>query len=1404
MLLGAAVLGVALLLALAVWAALYTAAGTRWMTQGLNQWVQGLHIEQPQGAWLGDTFKTQQLVWQQAPANDGGKPRSIRLQGLTWKHAALVWDTQASWKIRLVMPSAVIDSMAIDWPSQGTSAQPTQVPDLRLPVGLQVAALHVGRLSSPQLGADPILNLHVSAQSDSQSGVSGIQPASTMHRWRLHNLQWQSWQLKADMVLRASDQPASVNASLHASSSADQLSITLAGPLQRLTLAGQVRVQPGGERPDAVQPLKVQATLTPLAPWPVETARVDAEQLNLQRLNAHWPDTRFTGQARINPVKSAGTAAAWPEKIRLTLEASNAQAGAWDKGQLPIKQLQTEVVLAMPSRTQPEGWADMWQAGEGKATAELAGQGAKLEVQGHWDLDQRQNTALKAELTQVDTRALYATAPNLKLNGPVSVQGKVHAQHAQWQVSGELVGTDQGKALLPQPVKAKWIAAWQPGLLKVDKLTLDAAGASAQGQGQWQLQTDARWTSSGQLKLESFDPAVWVPWPRPSGDAVQATRLQGQAEWQLSASETNQTTLAHLQGQVKGQLDTSTLLGVPTAGQWQVAIAPRQWRVNADIKASGNSLQIQASLPMAGHHAPGKLTAARLRSLVGAQLTAQVQAPQLGALQPWAAPWGVGELQGKLNGQVALDVPSSGHWHTRGDVRADKLAAKWQGEPVDLQGLQASWTLGSELGKGAVPWRMKAAVEQGRWADWVLQQWTGELEGTASQHNWTTVARLDLPPRALPSGRVFKESLRLQSVGQGQWQALGQQGRWQASVNTLRVSPLTLDVIPTWFDTPGFNASLTTTDAGVRWQVDPARLSVLGLNFDVQQAQGMWGDQPSMDIQAQLASVRVADLLARWQPKAGWGGDLSVEGQIRLIQRHAAPWVVDIELGRKAGDLTLTDTGVEGAGAQSLGFQKMRLSLHAQNGVWTARQSLDGVLLGKVEARQVVTPANPLAWPGAADNLKGDVQASISDARALGAWAPAGWRLAGHVDARATLAGTLGAPQYQGMVTGQQLGAQNALLGIYLSDGQLKMNLQGTKAELEQLTLRGGSDQGGTLQVTGQASLSGQPEANLQIKAERFGLLNRSDRRARVSGQALVQLKGQDSIKIDGALTFDEGLFDVSRIDTPTVGDDVNVINRPGQIDDNVVAGEQSTATKRQWYVQLGLNLGQQLRVKGRGLDTRLSGSLRFTTPNGRPQVHGSVAAVDGSYVSYGQKLVIERGSLNFSGPIDNPRLDIKAMRAQSAMAESSDVKVGVLISGTAVDPRVRLYSEPPMSETEKLSWLVLGRGPTGLGVADIGLLQTAASALWGGEGASPQDTLVGTLGLDELSIRQTDGAVRDTIVTVGKQISRRWYLGYERSLNATTGTWQAIFKAAQRFTVRLQTGDDNAIDLIWLWRRGE
>ena len=187
---------------------------------------------------------------------------------------------------------------------------------------------------------------------------------------------------------------------------------------------------------------------------------------------------------------------------------------------------------------------------------------------------------------------------------------------------------------------------------------------------------------------------------------------------------------------------------------------------------------------------------------------------------------------------------------------------------------------------------------------------------------------------------------------------------------------------------------------------------------------------------------------------------------------------------------------------------------------------------------------------------------------------------------------------------------------------------------------------------------------------------------------------------------------------------------------------------------------------------------------------------MNGTYHAYGQKLGIDRGVLTFAGPIENPRLDIEATRP------NLDVRVGVVVAGAALNPRVRLFSEPDMSDLDKLSWLLLGRASESTGGADTALLQQAALALLAGEGKGPTEQFTQSIGLDEISVRQqTEGDTRETIVKVGKQLSKDWYIGYERGLNATAGSWQLIYRLARQITVRAQAGGDNSLDLIWTLR---
>jgi translocation and assembly module TamB len=85
--------------------------------------------------------------------------------------------------------------------------------------------------------------------------------------------------------------------------------------------------------------------------------------------------------------------------------------------------------------------------------------------------------------------------------------------------------------------------------------------------------------------------------------------------------------------------------------------------------------------------------------------------------------------------------------------------------------------------------------------------------------------------------------------------------------------------------------------------------------------------------------------------------------------------------------------------------------------------------------------------------------------------------------------------------------------------------------------LRAGS---GTLSLTGGATFGAQPQVQVQAVAERFAALGRIDRRVVVSGKADVVF-APESLKVDGALAVDEGLFDFTRADAPRLDADVVV-----------------------------------------------------------------------------------------------------------------------------------------------------------------------------------------------------------------------------------------------------------------------
>ena len=86
--------------------------------------------------------------------------------------------------------------------------------------------------------------------------------------------------------------------------------------------------------------------------------------------------------------------------------------------------------------------------------------------------------------------------------------------------------------------------------------------------------------------------------------------------------------------------------------------------------------------------------------------------------------------------------------------------------------------------------------------------------------------------------------------------------------------------------------------------------------------------------------------------------------------------------------------------------------------------------------------------------------------------------------------------------------------------------------------------------------------------------------------------------------------------------------------------------------------------------------------------------------------------------------------------------------------------------------------------------------------------SLASALGLDDISLRgdtvqNSDGSTAQTAaLTLGKRLSSKLYVTYEQSLNSAAGAINLFYDVSQRLTVRAQTGQTSALDLIFTLQR--
>ena len=530
-------------------------------------------------------------------------------------------------------------------------------------------------------------------------------------------------------------------------------------------------------------------------------------------------------------------------------------------------------------------------------------------------------------------------------------------------------------------------------------------------------------------------------------------------------------------------------------------------------------------------------------------------------------------------------------------------------------------------------------------------------------------------------------------------------------------------------------------------------------------------------------------------------------GKARIARREGdllIPGDPPIPLGLRALvlDLTATPTSANASRLDAkvnLATDKMGVI----NGTGTA------VLVVDANGGMALDPRQP---------LRAKLDADIADLAWVSLFVGDSMEVGGSVKANLEAQGTLaGKWAASGNIRGDKLRVVRIDDGVRLIDGTLSARLDGDRLVLESLrfpaSLRVMPAEWRTKEwiTTNPEAKGGYAEAkgqwnfidgggDIRLTLYRFPALQRSDRYAMVSG--VIDLKAaMPRIDIVGDLKADAGWFSLEILQgVPSLDDDVKV-RRPGDDPGTV-------STPLQTSMNLKFDMGPRFYITGMGLDAGLLGSIQILLQDGRLTGVGALRTRGGGIEAYGQKLRLSRGTLTFQGRLDNPLLDIEALRT------GEQVEAGVKVVGTAQRPRIDLVSYPDVSDVEKLSWLLLGRGPDESG-GDAALLMSVGTALLGGG-----QPFYKQFGLDDVSIktgnigssgsilpdrtvagdvnRDSDSQLATQFLVASKTFANGITLSVEQALSGTDTVGRASYRLARGLSVDLKGGAVNGIALVY------
>jgi translocation and assembly module TamB len=506
------------------------------------------------------------------------------------------------------------------------------------------------------------------------------------------------------------------------------------------------------------------------------------------------------------------------------------------------------------------------------------------------------------------------------------------------------------------------------------------------------------------------------------------------------------------------------------------------------------------------------------------------------------------------------------------------------------------------------------------------------------------------------------------------------------------------------------------------------------------------------------------DSLAQWLPKDfAWKGALNADIQLDVPAAGPNGQVV---IDASGGTLRVKDKN------QWLDFPYDTLKLTSSLTPKNVDTSLNfrGGRLGELLTRLSIDPI-------AKDKpVTGDFTLSGLDISVGRPFVPMIEKLTGKLNGSGRISGSLMAPQINGNVTLNDAEVSGPELPVSLEKLNVQALIAGERVDLTGHWRSGPTGQGS---IGGHVAWADALDVDVALKGTHLPITVEPYAKLEAAPDLKITLQG-DRLAVSGKVLIPKGEITVRQLPPSTVK----------VSDDTVIVGQQTRQGKTPLAIAMDVNVevGQEtLSFTGFGLTANLAGHVHI---GDNMDTRGELSLNDGRYRAYGQRLTIRKARLLFAGPVDQPYLDIEAIR------QTDDVIAGIRLSGSAEQPTTTVFSEPAMSQEQALSYLVLGR-PLSTNGEDSNMVAQAALALGLAGGSSTAGKLASGLGIQDFDLDTSGSGDKTSVVASGK-ITDRLSLRYGVGVFEPANTLTLRYLLSKKVYLEVAGGVASSLDIFY------